>query len=170
MDSGRLLVVMVTAAAATAILSLLASRARPGPRGWRQLRPSAMHWTGMGLGGALLGLFAYVRLFVGSTRADAATQMTILTGLILAFGLMTMATALSIHQIRRRSVSWRGDVIRFRGPGGPEERRTGDVRHIGRSMLGHIVLTFDDNVRLRIDAYATGAAELIERVAKTGAR
>ena len=67
----------------------MAGKAPPDKTGWRSIKPSAMHWTGVLLGTGLV-LMNYVRVFVGSSRADAESRMNILTRLIVAFALGTI--------------------------------------------------------------------------------
>ncbi len=71
----RQLLIMVSAGLVVAGLGWLGHRAPERRHGWRQLEPSAMHWTGLVLGVGLVLLFLYVRLFVGSSRPDAEHQM-----------------------------------------------------------------------------------------------
>jgi hypothetical protein len=98
----------VSCGAATALLvgalARLATRSPPALGGWRYLRPGAMHWTGVLLGGGLVGLMLYVRLFVGSNRADAASQMAILSGLITAFASLSMVCLWQMTRIARTDV------------------------------------------------------------------
>ena len=85
-DWVRPLVSGLVGAVVVFVLSMLATRAPEDKSGWRRIVPSPMHWTGVGLGTAMVLLMAYVRLFVGSSRADAERQMAILSWLIAAFG------------------------------------------------------------------------------------
>ncbi len=176
MDLVKALLAAIAGGVATSVLSLLVARAKSPPdlRGWRHLKPSAMHWTAIGLGGGLCLLLVYVRLFVGSSRADAETQMTILTWLIIVFGLLTIATAISMHAIRRRGVRWRGTRLSFTGSSGNEQRSFDDVQQVCVNLLGQAVLVFADGSFLRIDPNASGASELLDlledRNAQSGKR
>lgn len=176
MDLVKALLAAIAGGVATSVLSLLVARAKSPPdlRGWRHLKPSAMHWTAIGLGGGLCLLLVYVRLFVGSSRADAETQMTILTWLIIVFGLLTIATAISMHAIRRRGVRWRGTRLSFTGSSGNEQRSFEDVQQVCVNLLGQAVLVFADGSFLRIDPNASGASELLDlledRNAQSGKR
>lgn len=156
--------IFLAGAVVTAVLSLVAARAKapPDSKGWRHLKPGAMHWTAIGLGGGLSILMAYVRVFVGSSRADGETQMTILTGLAIVFGLLTLATAISVHALLRRAVRWRGTTLAFTGKAGVEKRAFNEIGHVNANAAGQVVLTFMDGTFLRIDPYATGASELLE--------
>ena len=150
------------AGAPVAALSALAVRAPPDRAGWRRIAPGPMHWIGLGLGAGLVPLMVYVRLFVGSKRADAATQMEILTWLIVAFALGTVVLALSIATIRRRAIRWRGARVAWRRGGRERAADLGTVVAIRGNWLGYRVLAFEDGTALWLDPYARGARELLE--------
>ena len=175
-DLVKALLAAIAGGVATSILSLLVARAKSPSdmRGWRHLKPSAMHWTGIGLGGGLCLLMAYVRLFIGSSRADAEKQMTILTWLIIVFGLLTIATAIAMHSIKRRGVRWRGTSLLFTGSSGTEQRNFDEVQQVRVNLIGQAVLVFADGSFLRIDPNASGASELLDlledRNAQSGKR
>ena len=172
MDLLKALLAAIAGGVVTSILSLLVARARSRPdmRGWRHLKPSAMHWTGIGLGGGLCLLMVYVRLFVGSSRADAQTQMTILTWLIIFFGLLTIVTAIAMHAIQRRSVRWRGTSLSFTRGSVTEQRNFDEVQQVRVNPLGQAVVSFTDRSFLRIDPHASGASELLELLDERNAR
>jgi small-conductance mechanosensitive channel len=165
-DLVKTLLAGIAGGVVTIIISLLVARAKsqPDTRGWRRLKPSAMHWTGIGLGSGLCLLMVYVRLFVGSSRADANTQMTILTWLIIVFGLLTIATAIAIHAIWRRDVRWRGRSVSYTRRSRTESRNFDEVEQVRINLLGQAVLVFADGSLLRIDPHASGASELLERL------
>jgi hypothetical protein len=171
-DLVQALLAAIVGGVATSVLSLLVARAKSPPdiRGWRHLKPSAMHWTGIGLGGGLCLLMAYVRLFVGSSRADAETQMTILTWLIIVFGLLTIATAIAMHALQRRGVRWRETSLSFTGSSGTEQRSFDDVKQVRVNLLGQVVLVFADGSFLRIDPNASGASELLDLLEERNGR
>jgi len=146
-----------------AALAALAGKAPADRAGWRRIAPSPMHWTGIALGTGLVLLMGYVRLFVGSTRADAAAQMAILTWLIAAFALGTVAVALSVAAIRRRAVRWHGARIAWRSGGREVTADLAALSSVGGDWLGYAVLRFDEqSTVLRLDPYARGARALIE--------
>ena len=165
-DSGvdwlRPIISGLVAAVVVAVLAALAGRAPPDKTGWRRIVPSGMHWTGIALGGGLVLLMSYVRLFVGSSRADAESQMTILTWLIVGLAAATIATALSMAAIRRRAVRWRGARLIYRRGGQEHEADPAAVTSIRNNLLGQTVLGFADGSVLRLDPYARGARELLE--------
>ena len=164
MDWARPIIAGLIAAVLVAILAAAISKAPADKSGWRQIRPSAMHWTGILLGGGLVLLMGYVRLFVGSTRADAETQMTILTWLITAFALGTILVAWSVVAIRRQAVRWRGSSLVYNQDGDEREVHLSTVSDIGNDLMGRARLTFADGSLLCLDPYARGARELIEAV------
>lgn len=162
MDWARPIIAGLVAAMVVAVLAALGVRAVPEKSGWRRVTPSPMHWTGVLLGTSLVLLMSWVRLFVGSTRADAESQMTILTWLILAFALGTIAVALSMVAIRRQALRWRGTRLAWRKSGRDCEADLSGVEGIGYNRLGQVVVTFEDGARLALDPYARGAQELID--------
>lgn len=164
MDLVKAVLIMIAAGVSAAILSLVVvrSRAAADRRGWRYLRPGVMHWSAIGLGSGLCLLMVYVRLFVGSSRSDAETQMTILSGLIVAFGLLTLATVIAVHGLWRSDVRWRGQTLAYRGRSGIEVRRFEEVASVRLSPLGQAVLGFADGTSLRIDLQARGTDELLQ--------
>jgi hypothetical protein len=160
----RNVVVGLAAGVIVALLAALAVKAPPGRGGWRRITPAAMHWIGVGLGGGLVLLMSYVRLFVGSARPDAERQMTILSWLIVAFAVGTIAVALAMVVIRRQAVQWRGDRIVYRRGWREVERDLEDVVGITTNLVGQVVLHFSDGAVLRLDPYAQGSAELVETI------
>ena len=160
------LLIPFIAAFAVALLAVASARARPDPKGWRALRPGAMHWTALLLGLGLTALFLWVLLFVGSSRADAERQMAILFWLTLAFALGTLLAGLQALATSRRRARWRGETLVFRQGGAECSRRLEDVVAIGPSLLG-MRLTFADGAAVDLDPYAVGARELFDRIART---
>lgn len=165
MDWARPIVAFLVSAVVTAVLSALAAKPGKEKAGWRHIVPSPMHWAGLILGGGLVLLMGWVRLFVGSSRADNGQQMTILGWLIAAFALGTVAVAVSIIGIRRTSVRTRGTQLVWRAGGLDQAANLDDLREIKGDWLGAIVFKFADGRRLRVDPHARGAAQLIEAAA-----
>ena len=147
------------------LLTLLSYQAKPNRRGWRQVKVGTMHWTGVLLGTALTGLFSYVWLFVGSTRSDAETQMTILFWLIVTFGLGTIVVGWGMYLITARALRWRGKSMVYANNGGEEKRTFQDVVALELTFWGHVAICFNDGSVVRLDPFAVGARELIDAVA-----
>ncbi len=123
-----------------------------------------MHWTGVGLGTGLTLLFAYIWLFVGSTRPDAERQMNILFWLIVAFGSMTIVVGFEIRAIVRSAIRWRGETLSFATRNGPQTLLLSQAAAMRVQPLGRVIVTFDDGAIVKIDPYAQGAETLIEDI------
>jgi hypothetical protein len=148
------------------VLAAFAGKAPEDRAGWRRVVPAPMHWIGLALGTGLVLLMVYIRLFVGSRRADAASQMTILTWLVAGFAVGTIILALSVAAIRRRAVRWRGGRVVWRRGGREVEADLASLDAVGRDWLGYAVLHFADGKAVRLDPYARGASELLEAAAE----
>lgn len=157
--------VVLTTAFSVASLILLPQPRTP-VRGWRILKPSPLHWTGVGLGAALTCLFSYVWMFVGSSRPDADRQMTILFWLIMAFGFLSVMVGREMRAIVDLSIRWRGQRLIFSTKGTDRSYDLGDVAALRRTAMGRTVVTFSDGAILLIDPYATTAEELIVAIAE----
>ena len=158
------ILVIVLAAGVVAVLGLLGIQSKPDQRGWRAIKASATHWAGVWLGAPLTGLFAYVWLFVGSSRADAEHQMTILFWLIIAFGLVTIIVGVTMVMIARRAVRWRGTTIAFTKGSQTEKRGFKDIVGWRSTFWGRVDLRFHDGSTLWLDPYAKGAPELLAAI------
>ena len=90
------LLIYTVAFGGTLFLIVIARKRARYRDGWYYLTPGPMMWFGLIAGALMTGLFCYVYFFVGSARADAATQMKWLFGLIVVFDLLTMLTAYAI--------------------------------------------------------------------------
>ena len=148
-----------------AALGWLASAGSKQAAGWGKIRPGAMHWTGLVLSAGLAALMAYVVRFVGSSRADGATQMQILGWLTLLFAAGAVLSLLQMRRIVHAAISWRGGAVRFRAPGsGETERPIAEIMSLEENRTGWFVATFGDGATLRIDPYARGADALLQRI------
>lgn len=160
----------VIAAVAVGVLARKAM-AMPAPKrhGWRYLLPGPMHWAAAGLCCGLVMLMLYVRLFVGSTRADAESQMHILTWLIAAFALGALISLGQIVALYRANVHWRGATIAWRGRDGARQvAKASDVAGMRRRWNGAVEVLFNDGAKIHLDTYSTGAEALIERIMDLG--
>lgn len=157
-------VIVILAAGVVAALAAASATSQPDRRGWRSITPSPMHWSSLWLSAALAGFMAYIYLFVGSTRPDAEHQMKVLFWLIVAFGLGAIVSAIAIRLVRRSAIGWCGATITFAGAKGDETQQLTDVVALGGSLFGRAIVAFRDGTTLRLDPYASGAAELIETI------
>lgn len=132
------------------------------PPGWAVLRPSEMHWIGLVGAGAIVSLMAYVGLFIGSSRADAAFQMRMLWLLVAAFSASAGVCLWQMRQIVQTDARWRGQQLSWRpGPDLPHvTRNLTDVAGMHRPWFGRVRIGFIDGAELRIDPYATKVPEL----------
>lgn len=141
----------------------------PGTHGWRQIWPSAMHWTGLILCGGLALFMGYIWLFVGSTRPDGAAQMRILFWLILFFAGGSVLMGWAILQIRQAGIEWRGTVIALRRAKGVRLKHGfEDITSVRRDWLGRVAIRFADGTGVQLDTYAAGAEELIDALDAAG--
>ena len=153
------LAVLVIASAAR----VLWPRATFDASGWRAVLPGPLPRLGLTVGLALTLLTAWVWLFVGSRRADAAEQLLVLSGLNLAFGAATLLLAWHQGRVRRLELRWRGDELAWRDTdGGQHTRRFADLTSVARHPLHGVVLHFSDGARLPVDPLGTHALPLLQ--------
>lgn len=152
-------------AAAVGLLVRALFRPPPERRGWRRIAPSGMHWSGVVLSAGIVGVMLYVRLFVGSARADAETQMQYLTLLVVAFGLCVLVGAMTIRSIVRADVRWRGSKLDYAAPDGSRiTKDLAEVLGMKRGWTGHVLIGFADGDVLKLDGYAAGVSELCTNI------
>lgn len=156
-------IVLTVSLVLTGLSSLQRKEAATERDGWRALRPSTMHWVSLVLSGGITGLLLYIYFFVGSARADAATQMKILGGLVVAFG---ACTVISFATCFVAKVRWNGE--RIESWLGPRLRRAIAWRDLAgaefREPSGPIVLYAQTGEKLSIDPNCNGAEELCEEL------
>jgi hypothetical protein len=152
-------------AISVALLARFGITASPDREGWRHIRPSVMHWIGMGGSAAFASLVLYVRLFVGSARADAETQMMWANLIIAGFTIGALVSLWQIRRIQRGDVHWRGSTINFTDADGRQRiKPMTEVAQMQRRWTGTIVVTFGDGSELLLDQYAKGLPELWNRI------
>ncbi len=157
-DMRPLIIATVAALAVTAFTYLQ----KPNPRvreGWLYLTPSAMEWF------ALIGCFAFTALllwiyhFVGSARADAATQMMVLKWLIAVFAAgtgMVFFTSFASelrwndHAIEQRRPFLTAKTMKF------AEITTGGINPLTQSIW----IAASDGTVIRFSPYSNGAEAL----------
>jgi hypothetical protein len=148
-----------------AVLARFGLRAKPDRHGWRRIRPSAMHWIALIGSAAIASLMLYVRLFVGSARADAEQQMFYADLLIGGFTIGALASLWQIRRILRTNASWRGATLCFDTADGRNViLPMSEVAQMDRRWSGSIDVRFNDGTLLRLDEHATGAPELLNRI------
>ena len=143
----------------------------PDRQGWHRIAPSGMHWGGVAGGSGIVFLLLYVRLFVGSARADAEYQMQVLTLLMLAFAACVVIGAATIRSIVRSDVRWRGTNLDYAGTDGA--RITKDLAQVvgmQRRWSGHVLIAFADGDVLKLDGYADKVSDLCARIIETDER
>ena len=152
-------------AAGTYGLARLGIKALPDRRGWRQVRPSAMHWFGLVGAGCLVCLMVYVGLFIGSARPDAEFQMRMLWLLVGGFSLSAAVCLWQMRAINAANVSRRGSQIAVAWPDGARQlRNMAQVAGMHRPWFGSVRIAFEDGAEIRLDPHATGVPELWNRI------
>jgi hypothetical protein len=137
-----------------------AQRVDADPAGWRTVRAGAAVWLPILISAALsLGLLS-IYVFVGSSRADAASQMRICLGLAIAFAGGALAVAWSAFA---RALSWRGDELQVRPLiGAPVAKRFSELAEVQMRASGLFRLTFADGYAVSLSPYMLGAKQLLE--------
>jgi hypothetical protein len=139
---------------------------QPRPPGWACIRPSAMHWTGLVGAAAIVCLMAYVGLFIGSARADAAFQMRMLWLLVAAFSASAGVCLWQMRQIVQTDARWRGSQVSWQPAGGGPRlvRSLTDVAAMHRPWFGRVRIVFADGAELQIDPYGETVPDLWNRI------
>jgi hypothetical protein len=159
------LLAALAGATGVALLAPLGTAARPDRQGWHHIRPSVMHWLGLFGSAAFASLMLYIRLFVGSARADAETQMMWANLIIAGFSVCTLISLRQIRRIRRGDVQWRGTTILFTDAAGTERvKPMTEVAGMDRRWTGTVAVAFGDGSELLLDQYAKGVPELWNRI------
>lgn len=132
-------------------------------KGWRHVTPGGAYAFAIISSILLTLMFAYIWLFVGSSRADGESQMRILFWLIMAFGSGALITLVQYEQVRRTCICWRGEVLNWRGKGGAEHSgKLSEVVALRRAMMGPIYIVFANGTEVRVDPFATNAQLLLK--------
>jgi hypothetical protein len=149
-------------------VSLLARhglRAKPDRDGWHRIKPAPMHWFALFGTVGFVAFMLYVRLFVGSSRPDAESQMFTLSCLIAAFTIGAVVVFWQMRRTLRSNVFWRYNTLCFTTPSGHERLQAmTEVVDIRELWTGWVVLRLRDSSTLRLDGYALGVPELCERI------
>lgn len=153
-------------AAVTLALPALAYLQKSTPRirdGWQYLTPSAMEWFALLGCVAMTLLFLWVYYFVGSARADAASQMFILKILIVVFVAgagITFATSFA------GELRWNDEAIEHRRPfAAPKTIRFADIVRGGMNPLTQSIwVAGSDGTVIRFSPYTNGAEALARTI------
>jgi Ni/Fe-hydrogenase subunit HybB-like protein len=154
--------------AAVALLAVVALTALQKPdarvrEGWHYLTPSAVEWFALIGSFAITALMLWVYYFVGSARADAATQMLILKCLIAAFAAGTGIVFFTSFACELR---WNDRSIeQHRLLFGAKTLRFADIVAGGMNPLTQAVWVADaDGTVIRFSPYANGAQSLARMI------
>ena len=124
--------------------------------GWKALRPGWLINGTLVASFGMCGFFGYLRFFVGSTRADADTQMTYLLILVLFFGFSSVYLIVFCHF---RTVKWNNDTIQIgQFFNSPKMVPFEDVVTITKNeFLGlyRLILKDGNSIRISIGMYGT---------------
>lgn len=150
----------------TLALPALAYLQRTKPRiqdGWHYLTPSAMEWFALVGGVAMSLLFLWVYHFVGSARADAASQMFILKMLIIVFAAGTGIVFYTSFAVELR---WNDHAIEQRRPFfAARAIRFADIVSGGLHPLTQSIwIAGSDGTVIRFSPYANGAETLARTI------
>jgi hypothetical protein len=155
-------------AGAAAWLAQLGLERRKPPRGWRKVGPGPM-LTAAVLGcAALAGLMAYVRLFVGSARADAEQQMLILTFLVAAFAAGAIYSCVIVRKVLKRDLRWQSGRLNYADASGQRvTRQFSEVAGIDPRPFRDLDcrLWFADGTWLDVASIAGNARDMLEAIA-----
>jgi hypothetical protein len=150
--------------AAAAALGYWSLRSQKGAKrdqdNWRQLGTGwLLHFAFFG-SVAFAGFMLWLYLFVGSARADAATQELFTVLLFIAFATASLWLLWHYYLV---SVHWRDAALRVRRLGRVHEYAASQiVRKRYVSWRSEYVLEFDDGRRIVFSPYARGGIELAE--------
>ncbi len=150
----------------TLTLAALTYLQRPQPRvqeGWHYLSPSAMEWFGLvGCFGLTL-LLLWIYYFVGSARADAATQMVVLKLLIVAFA---AGTAFLFYTSFASELRWNDHMVEQHRPFRPTKTiRFADVVDGGMNPWTQTIwIVASDRTVINFMPYANGAESLARTI------
>jgi hypothetical protein len=139
---------------------------KPNPRvreGWHYLTPSLEEWFGLVCGVAMTLLFFWVYHFVGSARADAASQMFILKILIVAFA---AGTGTIFYTSFAGELRWNDHAIEQSLPlVGTKMIRFVDIVNGGMTPLTQSIwVAGSDGTVIRFSSYANGAEALARTI------
>lgn len=159
--------IMLGAVATCIALLIAAIAATPAATktGWMQVRPGGMHWFSFYCSAALFALIAWVWIFVGSARSDAAFQMRIAFWLSFTFGIGAVYSGVLIRKLRKTALRMRGDQIAYIDADGREANQSiADFTAFRRRWRGDYQLLFNDGTVIALDPYAKNSDEFMGRL------
>lgn len=133
--------------------------------GWMLVRPGWMHWFSFYGSAALFALIAWVWIFVGSARSDAAFQMRIAFWLSFIFGISAVYSGLLIRKLRKMALRMQGRQIAYFDSDGREAGQSIDnFTAFRRRWRGDYQLLFNDGTVITLDPYANNSDEFMGRL------
>ncbi|HMT42463.1 MAG TPA: hypothetical protein PKC48_11920 [Sphingorhabdus sp.] len=133
--------------------------------GWMLVRPGSMHWFSFYGSAALFALIAWVWIFVGSARSDAAFQMRIAFWLSFTFGIGAVYSGLLIRNLRKMALRMRGRQIAYFDSDGREAGQSIDnFTAFRRRWRGDYQVLFNDGTVITLDPYAKNSDEFMGRL------
>jgi hypothetical protein len=150
-------------AASIILLALSYLTVQNRPPGWNHVTPGA-YWVAAIISLPFSVLIAWVWAFVGSARADAASQMFIAWWLSFAFGLGGFWSFFWIWRLKRLGLRWRGQFVALMHSGQDVHVNMKDMTVFKRDFIGMMTFTFKDGTRLPIDLSASRGGELFEKI------
>ncbi len=160
------LIMLGSVAACITLLAAVISLTPVSPKaGWMQVRPGGMHWFSFYGSAAIFALIAWVWIFVGSARSDAAFQMRIAFWLSFTFGIGAVYSGLLIRKLRTTALRMRGRQIAYVGGDGREMSQSVDnFTAFRRRWRGDYQLLFNDGTVIALDPYAKNSDEFMGRL------
>lgn len=156
--SSGIAILSALAVAVALIAARVSMTARAAHVGWNVIAPGPSHWFGF-LGCAAFALLtAWVWLYVGSARRDAAQQMVICFWLSAGMGLFALIGGANIVAIRRQGLRWRDGLLAYEGADGMlRTLAMADFDAIRRTWAGAYELRFADGTVVAVDPLASGS-------------
>ncbi len=131
--------------------------------GWKHVKPGFGYWTVAILSFSLSLFIGVIWAFVGSSRSDAASQLSIAWWLSFLFGIAMAWSAFRCWRIKCMRLRWRGEDISFNQFRTEKRLTMRDLDSHKNRLFGSVVLTFKNGITLPIDLSASGGSELFEK-------
>lgn len=154
---------LFAASVAVAVYFLLATPPQPRQEPVGKSVGLAPAWRiGIAFGAGFAALLVYIFNFIGSSRPDAATQMTILWGLMATFSLGNTLLVWGAMTLVKPNIRWHGDSLSFTLRDG--SRVTRDlVEIVGFRGSNEQIINFQfrDGLTLGISRYANNLGAML---------